>query len=174
MNAPTAASCILDDNCVLCKVTTGTTTGVHICATPCQVPDDQPFMEAGLDSLGAVDLRNAMAAQFSVELPASVTFDYPTVPGLARFISSLLLPQPYASYTVMSAEAPTLEIRCTFRLPSQLHCLLSILAISSMLFGVLAQFTMARRESGIGTVTSVVCNAGKRLPVLWLAFLEQA
>lgn len=91
------------------------TTGLLTCATPCQVPDDQPFMEAGLDSLGAVDLRNAMAAQFSIDIPASVTFDYPTVPGLARFISSLLLPQPYASHTVLSAEAPTQEIRCTFQ-----------------------------------------------------------
>jgi len=47
-------------------------------------------MEAGLDSLGTVDLRNALGEQFSVELPATLTFDYPTVSALAAFISSLL------------------------------------------------------------------------------------
>jgi hypothetical protein len=46
-------------------------------------------MEAGLDSLGAVDLRNALATQFSVELPSTVTFNYPTLPALAAFIASL-------------------------------------------------------------------------------------
>ena len=54
-------------------------------------------MEAGLDSLGAVDLRNALASQFSVDLPTTVTFDFPTVPALARFITSLLLPQARGS-----------------------------------------------------------------------------
>ena len=58
-----------------------------------QVADDQPLMEAGLDSLGSVDLRNILAAQFSVELPSTVTFDYPTIPALARFITSLLATQ---------------------------------------------------------------------------------
>ena len=72
-------------------------------------------MEAGLDSLGAVDLRNALAAQFSVDLPATVTFDYPTIPGLARFITSLLHAQSDGSSIEPTAEALVEAIRCTFR-----------------------------------------------------------
>ena len=47
-------------------------------------------MEAGLDSLGAVELRNALSAHFSVELPATVTFDHPTPAALAAFLAASL------------------------------------------------------------------------------------
>ena len=43
-------------------------------------------MQAGLDSLGAVDLRNAVAAKFGCELPATAVFDYPTLAALADHI----------------------------------------------------------------------------------------
>lgn len=51
-----------------------------------EVAPDQPLMEAGLDSIGAVELRNAVQDAFGVELPATVTYDYPTVDALAGFI----------------------------------------------------------------------------------------
>ena len=56
------------------------------------VPDDQPFMEAGLDSLGAVDLRNALEARFSISLPATAAIDYPTTAATAVYIAALLAP----------------------------------------------------------------------------------
>lgn len=49
---------------------------------------DQPLMEAGLDSVGAVELRNAVQKAFGIELPATVTFDYPTMDALATYIAS--------------------------------------------------------------------------------------
>lgn len=53
---------------------------------------DAPLMEFGLDSLGAVELRNSLASRFSVELPPTVTLDYPTIVALAQFISTLIAP----------------------------------------------------------------------------------
>ena len=47
-------------------------------------------MEAGLDSLGALDLRNALAAHFAVDLPPTLAMDYPTLRALAAFIADLL------------------------------------------------------------------------------------
>lgn len=47
-------------------------------------------MEGGLDSLGAVELRTAAAAAFSVSLPPTLAFDYPTIPEMAAFIATKL------------------------------------------------------------------------------------
>ena len=53
-----------------------------------QVPADQPLMEAGLDSLGAVELRNSLATRFATDLPATLIFDFPTVSALAQHLAS--------------------------------------------------------------------------------------
>lgn len=52
----------------------------------------QPVMEAGLDSLGAVELRNALTTKFSIELPATVTLDFPTITALAEHVATIAVP----------------------------------------------------------------------------------
>ena len=49
---------------------------------------DQPFMESGIDSLGAVQLRNEIGSAFGVELQPTVTFDHPTPEALANHVAS--------------------------------------------------------------------------------------
>ena len=52
------------------------------------VDPSQPLMEAGLDSLGAVELRTALGSCFDLELPATVTFDYPSAASLSHFLAT--------------------------------------------------------------------------------------
>ena len=54
---------------------------------------DQPLMEAGLESLGSVDLRNTLGSRFGIELAPTSTFDYPTVAALAAHIQMLIAPR---------------------------------------------------------------------------------
>ena len=55
-------------------------------------PDaDEPLMSAGLDSLGAVQLRSALSSRFNgVELPVTLAMDYPTAAGISGHLASLL------------------------------------------------------------------------------------
>lgn len=51
---------------------------------------DQPLMDAGLDSITSVELKNAVQSAFGLELPATVAFDYPTIDALASYLSMQL------------------------------------------------------------------------------------
>lgn len=50
----------------------------------------QPLMEAGLDSLGQVQLRDSLASRFQLDLPATLAFDHPTIAALAAFLQAQL------------------------------------------------------------------------------------
>lgn len=50
-------------------------------------------VQAGVDSLGAVELRTAIAARFAIQLPATVTFDHPTPAALAAYVAERMAAQ---------------------------------------------------------------------------------
>ena len=63
--------------------------GRYRCGRPGQrIGLDEPFMAAGLDSLGAVELQKAVAARFSTSVPATLVFDFPTLRALAPFVAA--------------------------------------------------------------------------------------
>jgi acyl carrier protein len=70
---------------------------------------DAPLMEAGLDSIGSVEVRNAVASRFGVELPATVTFDYPSVEALAGFVIGRM--GPGAASPQVITRSPQIWIR---------------------------------------------------------------
>merc|ERR1719199_552846 len=47
---------------------------------------DVPFMEAGVDSLGSVQLVTDIGREFQMPLAPSSVFDYPTVRTLAEYL----------------------------------------------------------------------------------------
>ena len=49
-----------------------------------------PLAAAGLDSLGAVELRNSMEERLGLALPATLLFDYPTVEDLVAHLGAAL------------------------------------------------------------------------------------
>lgn len=62
-------------------------------------------MGAGLDSLAAVELRNSLQTAFSVDLPITMTFDYPTVQALSGFLVARLAETQAAAAPPLQAPA---------------------------------------------------------------------
>jgi acyl carrier protein len=47
------------------------------------VQDEAVLMDAGVDSLMAVEVRNRLTSQLAVRIPTTVVFDYPTIGAIA-------------------------------------------------------------------------------------------
>ncbi|MHB1132627.1 MAG: type I polyketide synthase [Chloroflexota bacterium] len=55
------------------------------------IDDRQGLFEMGLDSLMSVDLKGRLEADFACSLPSTLTFNYPTVEALARYLRAEVL-----------------------------------------------------------------------------------
>ncbi|KAK3257036.1 hypothetical protein CYMTET_33859 [Cymbomonas tetramitiformis] len=55
-----------------------------------EVGDDAELMEAGLDSLAFVELRNSLVSKVGVDMEVTVFFDYRTVNDLAKHLAELV------------------------------------------------------------------------------------
>lgn len=62
-------------------------------------------MQAGLDSLGAAELRTALSSRFSIRLPATAAFDHPTAAALAACIAPLLQPVQFNAAAAAEGQA---------------------------------------------------------------------
>lgn len=70
-----------------------------------QVADDAPLMAAGLDSLGAVELKNMLERDLGTTLPATLTIDHPTAAALTGYIASRVLQTTPTSATYRTPAA---------------------------------------------------------------------
>lgn len=60
---------------------------------------DEPLMAAGIDSLGAVELRNSLESSLGLQLPGTLVFDFPTVTAVATHVISRLPAPATATHT---------------------------------------------------------------------------
>ena len=67
------------------------------------VDAEAPLMEAGVDSLAASEFVQQLAAEFGVELPATLLFDHPSMSSISTHVAcELTVPTPEVS----PAQAP--------------------------------------------------------------------
>jgi thioesterase domain-containing protein/3-oxoacyl-(acyl-carrier-protein) synthase/acyl carrier protein len=59
-----------------------------------KVGPNEPLMDSGLDSLGAVELSNAIAKAVGLELSSTFTIDYPTISAMVEYVDSTYEVQP--------------------------------------------------------------------------------
>jgi acyl carrier protein len=70
------------------------------------VGTEVPLMDAGMDSLSAVEFRTRLSGQLpGVKLPNTLVFDYPTVSSIVRFAFSQLAPVAGATSTALQRGA---------------------------------------------------------------------
>ncbi|MCV7078095.1 acyl carrier protein, partial [Mycobacterium szulgai] len=82
----------------LITLVTTTTATVLAHPDPASLDPDRPFKDLGIDSLTALELRNALAQHTGLTLPPTLIFDHPTPTAIAQYLISQL--------TSVAADAP--------------------------------------------------------------------
>ncbi|MEV0901809.1 type I polyketide synthase [Actinoplanes sp. NPDC049802] len=75
-----------------------------------EVEPDVKLTDLGLDSLVAVELRNSLEAALRMAVPASLTFDHPSVAQLSRFLAQSLEPEAERAEPVADDTAGVREL----------------------------------------------------------------
>lgn len=77
-----------------------------LCLPPAGIPDDEPFLTLGLDSLAAVDLVKQLERELDRPLPATLFFEYRTVGELAAHLDTTPAPAPVPAPGPAAVPAP--------------------------------------------------------------------
>lgn len=52
----------------------------------CKIHENDPFMDSGIDSMISIELTNILSQDFSLKLPSTFLFDYPTAAAVAKYV----------------------------------------------------------------------------------------
>ncbi len=97
------------------------------------ISPDEPLMDAGLNSSGAVQLVSLLEASTGFELPGTLAFDYPSVAEIADYLLTLHEPSLNTAGTAGTAQLPsTLPEAATTAFPAlQSHSAFAVEPVAS-------------------------------------------
>jgi mycoketide-CoA synthase len=135
-------------------------------ASSAQVDPDQALRELGLDSLGAVELRNRLAADTGLNLAAAVVFDHPSVAALAKFIQAESSGGPAAGRatpsTAVSSDEPIAIVGIGCRFPGGVGSAAQLWDLVASGGDAIGEFPADRGSDGLRAAYAASGDSGAR------------